>query len=453
MGWRFDKKLLEATMMRKLRVDVVFFVFTIMFLGLVNLLNTEKPAVSELEHRALEERPEFSARALFSGAYFRNLENYYSDTFIFRDNIVKASREIRQAFSLLGPGVSIVTAPEELQVPPETEEEPSSEEPRETENPRDNDPVLPEMDDGDDQNVGYWLVVDGQAVQLFKFNKENFDFYAGILNQYRAKLGKGVKIYSMIAPSNSEFVQLKKYKGITDSQNEALNYMNSRLNPGILSINVYDALNSHTDEYIYFRTDHHWTALGAYYGYCAFMKARGEKPVPLEKYQRVDLEGFLGSSYSKTLDKSLEKNPDTVSVYMPFTEHEFTIHYGKGPEKREVIDLQYADSKTNKYLVFISSGELTWGLIKTDVKNGKRILVVKDSFGNALVPFLLPHYEEIYIVDSRFYNISAAGKNIIQFTRDNGINEVLFMNYMESVNWHKFMEGVQALMGSEGDTD
>lgn len=440
-------------MMRKLRVDVVFFVFIITLLGLANLLNTEKPAVSELEHRALEKRPEFNAQALFSGAYFRNIENYYSDTFILRDGIVKANREIRQAFSLLGPGVSIVTAPEELQVPPETEEEPSSEEPRETENPRDNDPVLPEMDDGDDQNVGYWLVVDGQAVQLFKFNKENFDFYAGILNQYRAKLGKGVKIYSMIAPSNSEFVQLKKYKGITDSQNEALNYMNSRLNPGILSINVYDALNSHTDEYIYFRTDHHWTALGAYYGYSAFMEARGDEPVPLEKYQRVDLEGFLGSSYSKTLDKSLEKNPDTVSVYMPFTEHEFTTYYGEEGQKRAVIDLQYADSKTEKYLVFISSGGGTWGVIKTDVGNGKRILVVKDSFGNALVPFLLPHYEEIYIVDSRFYSIGATGKNILQFIEDNGINEVLFMNYMESVNWHKFMEGVQALMGSEGDTD
>lgn len=440
-------------MMRKLRVDVVFFLFTITLLGLANLLNTEKPAVSELEHRALEKLPEFSAQALFSGAYFRNLEIYYSDTFILRDGLVKASREIQQAFSLLGPGVSIVTAPEELQVPPETEEEPSSEEPRETENPRDNDPVLPEMDDGDDQNVGYWLVVDGQAVQLFKFNKENFDFYAGILNQYRAKLGKGVKIYSMIAPSNSEFVQLRRYKGITDSQNEALNYMNSRLNPGILSINVYDALNSHTDDYIYFRTDHHWTALGAYYGYCAFMEARGEKPVPLKKYQRVDLEGFLGSSYSKTLDKSLEENPDTVSVYMPFTEHEFTTYYGEEGQKRAVIDLQYADSKTEKYLVFISSGGGTWGVIKTDVGNGKRILVVKDSFGNALVPFLLPHYEEIYIVDSRFYSIGATGKNILQFIEDNGINEVLFMNYMENVNWHKFMEGVQALMGLEGDTD
>ena len=73
---------------------------------------------------------------------------------------------------------------------------------------------------------------------------------------------------------------------------------------------------------------------------------------------------------------------------------------------------------------------------------------VKDSFGNALVPFLLPHYEEIYIVDSRFYSIGATGKNIIEFIGDQRINEVLFIHYMENVNWHQFMEGVEALMGS-----
>ena len=435
--------------MKKLRVDVVFFVVAIALLGLVNLFNTEKPTVSELEHRTLHKRPEFSAQALFSGAYFQGFENYYSDTFIFRDSLVKTSREIRRVFSFLGPGVSIVAAPEEVQLPPEVEEKASPEEPRETDKQQDLNPLLEGVDEGDEENVGYWLVVDGQAMQLFKFKRENFDYYAGILNRYRKKLVKEIKLYSMIAPTNSEFVQLKRYQGITDSQNGALNYLNSRLEPGICSINVYDALSSRTDEYIYFRTDHHWTALGAYYAYCAFMETRGEVPVPLEKYRKVDLHGFLGSSYSKTLDKSLEKNPDTLSVYMPFTEHKYTIHYGKGPEKREVIDLQYADSKTNKYLVFISSGELTWGLIETEVKNGKRILVIKDSFGNALVPFLLPHYEEIYVVDSRFYTIGAAGKNILQFIEDNSINEVLFMHYMEDVNWHKFMEGVEALMGTE----
>lgn len=464
--------------MRRLRVDAVFFIIILALLGLANFLNTEKPAVSELENRALEKPPEFTPDAVFSGEYFKSFENYYSDTFIFRDGIVKASRDMRQAFSFMEPDVSIVTAYEELQTPPELQKEERQEhvtgpveradtaagttasqeagssgagQAEAQDGQPESAPVAP--DDGDDINVGYWLVVDGKAVQLFKFNRENFDYYASVLNRYKEKLGGGVKLYSMIAPSASEFVKLKKYKGITDSQNEALGYLKSRLDPSILSINVYDSLNRHTDEYIYFRTDHHWTALGAYYGYCAFMEARGEEPVPLEKYDKVELEGFLGSSYSKTLSKSLEKNPDSITVYKPYTKHEFTTYYGKEGQRTEVIDMKYADSKTNKYLVFISSGGGTWGVIKTDVNNGKRIMVMKDSFGNALVPFLLPHYEEIYIVDSRFYSISAAGKDILRFIGDNGINEVLFMNYMENVNWHKFMNGVQKLMGEEEDTD
>ena len=150
-------------MMKKLRVDVVFFVLTITLLGLANFLNPEKPAVSRLEKRALEKRPEYSAQALFSGAYFKKLGDYYSDTFIFRDNIVKVSREIKQAFSLLGPGVSIITDYEKLPDPPEKKRN----RPQKTHGDRaaDNELEPPEVDDGDDLNVGYWLVVDGQAVR------------------------------------------------------------------------------------------------------------------------------------------------------------------------------------------------------------------------------------------------------------------------------------------------
>lgn len=90
--------------MGKPRFDVIFFLLAISLLGLANFFNPEKPAVSQLEKRALEKRPEFSLEALFSGEYFRRFENYYSDTFIFREKIVKASRDLRQAFSSWGPG-------------------------------------------------------------------------------------------------------------------------------------------------------------------------------------------------------------------------------------------------------------------------------------------------------------------------------------------------------------
>jgi len=452
--------------LKKLKIDTIFFIILITILVLANILNTNKPTVSNLENRALKTMPQLSLTNIVNGSFQRDYEEYYSDTFILRDNLVKLSRDVNELMSFLGPDISIVKSVEDVQLPPNMQgdeketvsPEPTGSETHEAaENPSSTNENTemptptpePEKDYGDGPDVGYWMVVDGKAVQLFKFNKESFDYYAQILNKYNDKLGNGVKIYSMIPPTNGEFMQLKKYKGITDSQNDALGYLKSKLNDSIVSVDVFDALNKHKDEYIYFRTDHHWTALGAYYGYCEFMRTRGDTPLSLSEFEKIDLGDFLGSSYTKTLDKSLEKNPDNIVAYKPLNNHEFTIYKGNDGTRADIIDMQYAGDISKKYLVFISSGGATWSKVKTDINNGKKILVIKDSFGNMLVPFLVPHYEEIYVVDSRFYNMNLTGKNIVEFVKDNGINEVVFCIYMEDVNWQKFMSGVENMLGSE----
>lgn len=454
--------------MKKLKIDTIFFIIFITLLGLVNIFNPNKPTVSNLENRALKTMPRFSLPNLVEGNYQRDFEEYYSDTFILRDNLVKISKDINKIMAFLGPNISIVTAVEDVELPPNIPEDgketvspvPTSSEAHEeidntspssgnTETTTPTPTPEPEKDYGDGPNVGYWMVVDGKAVQLFKFNKESFEYYAQVLNKYSEKLGDGVKIYSMIPPTNGEFMQLKKYKGITDSQNDALGFLKSKLDNSISSVDVFDALNKHKDEYIYFRTDHHWTALGAYYGYSEFMSSKGDTPLSLDQFEKIDLGDFLGSSYTKTLDKSLEENPDNIVAYKPLNNHEFTIYKGNDGTKADIIDLKYADDISKKYLTFISSGGATWSRVKTDIKNGKKVLVVKDSFGNMLVPFLVPHYEEIYVVDSRFYSINLTEKNIVEFVKDNRINEVLFCIYMEDVNWHKFMSGVENMLGSE----
>jgi hypothetical protein len=235
---------------------------------------------------------------------------------------------------------------------------------------------------------------------------------------------------------------------MTDSQNEAIAYINSKLNPEIQSVDLFEALYPHRDEYIYFRSDHHWTALGAYYAYQAFIKNRGEEPVPLEKFEKKEVQGFLGSSYTKTLAKSLEENPDTIELYLPFTQYEYTMHSGDNSRQAEVIDLSYAEKK-DKYNIFISSGGGTWSVIKTDVKNGKKLLVIKDSFGNAITPFFLSHYEEIYIIDSRFYSSKLTDMSVPEFINHYGIQEAAFVQYMEDVNWAEFMQRVRSLLEKE----
>ena len=454
--------------MKKLRVDTLFFILFITALGIINLLNFNKPTESALENRALKEKPHISLSSIVEGSYQKDYEEYYSDTFILRDSLVKVSKGVNKVLAILGPDITLVKSYDNVQKPSEETHDPqdpiqtnqpigNTSSPNPTENipPSRIDPentheptAEPEVekDFGDGPNVGYWMVVDGQAVQLFKFNKDSFDYYASILNKYSQKLGDDVKIYSMIPPTNSEFMQLRRYKGMTDSQNDALDYLRSKMDRSISSVDVFAALNKHSDEYIYFRTDHHWTALGAYYGYTAFMERRGVEPLDLSQYEKMDLGDFLGSSYTKTLDKSLEDNPDNLTAYRPLNKHEFTAYKGLEPHASDIIDLEYKDDISKKYLTFMSSGGASWSKIETEVDNGKKVLVVKDSFGNAFVPFLVPHYQEIYVVDSRFYNMSLTG-NIIDFINDNGINELVFCIYMEDVNWSDFMHGVERLLG------
>lgn len=82
-------------------------------------------------------------------------------------------------------------------------------------------------------------------------------------------------------------------------------------------------------------------------------------------------------------------------------------------------------------------------------QNGKKLLVIKDSYGNSFVPFLLPHYEEIYVIDPRFYDFNTIGMDVIDFIHNKGINELLFVNYMENVNYKEYMHSLDNLMGQD----
>jgi hypothetical protein len=463
--------------MKKIYAETLIFFTVLAVFGTANLLNTAKPEISEVENRTLAGEPVFSAADFFNGKYFEDYNNYYNDTFILRDETILLCRDIKDTFTVDSGYVLVVAGKDKLPQAPgddtglsgekagngsenreetasagDESKEPAAQEKTETGGGEKKEQTPePGLELEDDGNMGYWLLVDGKAVELFRFNKEAIDYYVETINMYQEKLGDKVKLYSMIAPTAGEFTLMKRYRNMTDSQNEAMLYINSKLHPDITAVDVFDSLSKHKDEYIYFRTDHHWTALGAYYAYEAFMNARGEEAVPLERYETVTVDNFLGSAYTKTLSKELENNPDTIQVYMPFTKNRFTRYSGNTSAEVDVIDLSYAEGK-DKYLIFLSSGGGTWSVIQTEVKNGKKLLIMKDSFGNAIAPFFLPHYEEIYIIDSRFYSTAHTKMNIPQFIEHHGIQEVVFVQYMEDVNWAEFMQTVRNLLFEDGNT-
>jgi len=290
------------------------------------------------------------------------------------------------------------------------------------------DTVLEQMAITDDEDLsGYKkngiLVVNDECYELFGYSEGSLNLYADAINSFAAMLPEGDQVYSLVVPGKIEFIKSEKYRNMAESHADAINYLNQQFSDAIRPVNVYTPLQEHSDEYIYFRSDHHWTALGAYYAYRAFAKAIGDRPYDLEDFEHVSVEGFLGTLYGHTLNKTVKEHPDTVDIYLPFVENDFKITTEGGAVLDwDVINMNYAKI-SNKYMVFIS-GDNPLSVIKTKAGTGRKILVFKDSYGNAFVPWLMNHYDEIHIIDPRHYDGGA-----VSYAKAHDIHEFMFLNY------------------------
>ena len=189
-------------------------------------------------------------------------------------------------------------------------------------------------------------------------------------------------------------------------------------------INPYENLMAHRDEYIYFRTDHHWTADGAYYAYEALCKAAGLVRIPREDHKTDTFEGFIGSFYKDTnQNKKLGENPDSIKVYYPISENtslKYTTTEGKTNSWKVIWDVESYGSSM-KYSTFIAGDNPFTKIENEDLKDGSSCVVVKESFGNALVPFLVDHYEKIYVIDYRYWQ-----GDLTEFASENNIDCLLY---------------------------
>ena len=192
-------------------------------------------------------------------------------------------------------------------------------------------------------DFGKVLVYKNSGMEINTFNEVNSQGYANIINKLQSKLDD-VTIYSMLIPTQIEFITKNKCKELSYPQIDCINYINNLFDERIIPVDAYSGLEENSNKYVYFRTDHHWTALGAYYAYTKFMERKSEKPIPIEKYETTEIEGYLGSMYNITLNESLSKYPDTVIVYKPFIKHTYTMYYDEPIIRNSVIDVSYKNN-------------------------------------------------------------------------------------------------------------
>lgn len=280
-----------------------------------------------------------------------------------------------------------------------------------------------------------------QAFELFGSTEEKAKAYAETINGFADELS-GITVYDMVIPNHTEMglpQRLKDSSAPSSSQAENIKTIYANLSKDVTAVNAYNYLADHNDEYIYFGSDHHWTGLGAYYAYSAFAESTDKPVLSLEDCTENQVEGFTGTFTNNItgLDEDTVHYWDfPYEVTMDITDENGTVNTFTSPY------YQYATAGTLTYGVFIT-GDNPLTVLKSSSENaetGSKIAVVKESYGNAFVPYLTYNYEEVHVIDFRHYT-----GNLETYCHENGIDEVLFLNGIMSANTQIQLDSMSAL--------
>lgn len=300
---------------------------------------------------------------------------------------------------------------------------------------------------GDYSLSGYIVVSNDAAMEMYSIAKKSLLSYADTVNNLAAKVPSS-SIYVILAPTRIEFYGPEEYRTGSHSQKDGIGIAYGQLSPFVTGIDAYTEIARHTDEYLYFRTDHHWTARGAYYGYKAFCNTALLDCPALDSYERGQLDDFVGSMYRYTQSENLKNNPDYVEYFMPQVEASgqfFSTGAMDDGKNLKIISTNITE-QSSKYLAFIQ-GDKPLIKMTSNCGSGKKILLIKESYGNALAPFLLQNFSEVYVLDPRQKSIQ--GLNLPQFLTDNAIDNVLFCNYTMVPSNSKYMDALNDMINQD----
>lgn len=322
---------------------------------------------SESEKRLLTQKPVFTIKALISGKYGSDLEKYLEDQFPGRDGWITAK-------------------------------------------------TLTELISGKKDIGGVYFGKDGYLIQKFdSYDKATLEKNVAALKKLSDSLSEsGIEMKVMLVPTALDILsdKLPAFAPKVD-QNEIIDFAKAA---GLDVVDVTDALSAHKDEYIFYKTDHHYTSLGAYYVYAEYMKALGKTPDSLDKWQsEVLCDNFRGTTYSKV---NYPFAPyDTITAYYKFENHK--VDYNNGNYVTDSIyERKYLDGK-DQYATFLNSNQATTVVSA----NGEgKLLIIKDSYANCFSQFVIDDFEETHLIDMRFFT-----GNITDYIAENGITDVLVL--------------------------
>ena len=408
----FIKKAAFVQILSCVTVIIIFFVIGCAFFA--------RPDHSDTEKRALTEFPEFTWDSFFSGRYTSQINLWYSDTFPTREGMIAANDFIKSLYGIKTNQFSSNGG--DADEIPDGPMDPSG-------GTSGGEDTTKTEDDPIGEQMGAFYVKGDTAYELFHFSQSNSSRYVSLLNKSAQKLNGKANVYALVVPLSYTFDFSEKELQSTGASDckKAIQYMYSGLSSNVHGIDICQNLEAHKDEYLYYRTDHHWTARGAYYAYEEFCKSKGISPTSLSSYERLEFSGFLGTLYTDTKAQALKDNPDFVEAFVPKGTNTAKVTERNG----NVTEYQIVNKATDvwypnvasKYNCFIAGDNPLTEIHNPNKTDGSSIVVVKESFGNAFVPFLVDSYEYVYVIDYRYY-----GGDLSDFVAKKNVSDVLFIN-------------------------
>lgn len=383
--------------MKKNKINIVNLITCIAFFGIliafpIITIFAPKESFSDIENRTLQSMPKASAKTIYDRSYMNKLETYISDHFAGRTDWIKVKTAVE---TLAGKyernGIYIL-----------------------------DDRLVEKVAEPD------YAAIDKSITAINKFSENN-----------------NIPVYFMLVPTSAEIYRNELPESAPNAnQRDFINYVYGGLSKSVSTIDVYSAMQAGKFDYIYYRTDHHWTTGGAYLAYETAGKKMGYEPVPKEMYDVEHAsDAFLGTFYSKALYDGVEK--DTLDIYhytegSTVTDVLITSEYGKDPESYDSMYFREFLDVKDKYSTFLGTNQ-PLVTIKTNSQGGK-LLMFKDSYAHCYVPFLTQHYSEITLVDMRYIQMSY--KNVVN---PEEYDQVMFLynasSFMTDVNIRKLAYG------------
>ena len=416
-----------------------------------------RPSVSQKEKRELERFPVFSPVSMVDGSFFEQIGLWFSDTFTGRDLWIDADQTIRRMHGssdivIYGETetadevpVVVPTAVPEVSAPPEEAEETAqstavSEEMTVPAEPAEKPPTEETAEEQEDEikwggkvieeedlvTTGAVIQIGDSAFEYTGFSRKYSDMYADNINHAAELLLGKARVFNVFVLHAATILLPRDYResiGCTPEE-DVLEYISSRLSENVYSVDTFTPLLRHNSEYIYYRTDHHWTALGAWYAYEQWAKDAGTEPVGLDRYKEDVQEPFYGSLYYKARQNGKLK-ADQVFTYDPPGDVHLYLEL-EGTDSPDYLGLEQTVvtrvKGSDKYMAFLAGDHPLSTFVNNAIDGGSACLIIKNSNGNPFSYYFTQHYHYVYVMDYRKYT----HRTLTAFVDYYGVSDVVF---------------------------